>query len=216
MLKFPLILSFITLFQVYGDSVQIDLAPLEASLIQRDQYLSVSATVKQEKLLPAFSDALVSEGSLDLIPQQSFRWEQGSPVTDVALYNGERVYLINEKEKTALDYKPKAKEVRPLMLLMGIGEDATYEGLMDNFKPVETSTEGYTYTITLEPDSGLMKRALTQLTLVINLKTCFPEQIVWVQKDGAIITTDFIDTKFDIPLSGNEFLFDDQLYTLND
>jgi len=72
-----------------------------------------------------------------------------------------------------------------------MGKDASYNGLLDNFKPLSAVKTKSDYTITFLPDSGLMKRALKELTIRFDLKTAFPREVIWEQKDGAVITTRF-------------------------
>ncbi len=194
----------------------VDLAPLEACLIQRNQYSSIITTVKQEKVLPSLSKPLVTKGKLWLVPQYGFRWEQGNPVKDIALFDSNRVYLLNEDSKTAERYKAGSRAVRPLMLLMGMGKDASYEGILDNFKPTYSEIKGSVYTVSLQPDSGIMKRALSQLTLSIDLKTCFPKKIIWLQKDGAIITTHFGRPRFNTGIDTQMFQFNEGAYAIKD
>lgn len=215
----PILLSsfaFLASICIAAANNDVNLTPLEACLLQRDQYTSVIASVKQEKILPSLSEPLVTKGKLWLVPQHGFRWEQGKPVKEIAIFNSERVYLLQEENKTAQSHKPNSRAVRPLMLLMGMGKGASYEGLLENFKPTHSEIKGSVYTVSLQPDSGVMKRALSQLTLSIDLKTCFPKEIVWLQKDGAIITTEFGQPKFNTQLDRHIFQFDPSQYTMED
>lgn len=206
-----------TLLSTFAESQpELDLSKLKQTLGKRDEYQSVITRVVQKKVLPSLTEPVENAGKLWLVPQKSFRWEQGTPVVNTALFSDEHVYLINEVEMTVEKYDSDDRSVRPLMLLLGMGKDSSFEGLLDNFKPISVEETAKMLSVSFLPDSGLMKRAVRQLTLIIDLKSSFPSYIIWEQNDGAVITTEFQSPKFDVPVIPETFLFKKELYTLKD
>jgi len=188
-----LILSLIcgVVFSADQKQGEIDTELLRELLDKRDSYPFIHANVTQEKVLPSLSEKLVTRGQVWVIPQHAFRWELGQPVTDMAILAQNRVYVYDNRNLTYTIHDADSRSVRPIMLLLGMGKDASYNGLLDNFKPYNATKTSKDYTITFLPDSGLMKRALKELTICFDLKTAFPREVIWEQKDGAMITTRF-------------------------
>jgi len=188
-----------------ADHDEVDLETFQQLLEKRDLYETVTATIVQEKKVPSLIEPLVTQGELWLKPRLAFRWEKGDPVSDVAIYDGDKVYLVNVAEGLVEDYKPSSRSVRELMLLAGVGESSTYEGILDSFEAVDAQSGDGQYTITLEPDSGVMKRVLKQLTIVFDLATSFPTEIEWSQKDGTVARTLFKNVTFDQKIADEVF-----------
>lgn len=178
-----------------GVAESLDLTPLQQALEKRDKLSSVTAQITQEKTVPSLKDPVTTKGKLWLIPQKAFRWEQGQPITEIALYHEDKVSLLKVQENTVNEFDPDDREVRPLMLLMGMGEDSSYEGLLKNFKPTVASENTGTLTVNFLPESGRMKRAISSLTLTLDLKTSFPKEIHWEQRDGSVIITKFSNVR---------------------
>lgn len=188
---FILSLLFAVAFGADKSPQDIDTDLLKELLDKRDSYPFIHSNVIQEKELPSLSEKLITRGQVWVIPQHAFRWELGRPVTDMAILAQKHVYVYNNRDFTYNKHGADSRAVRPIMLLLGMGKDASYNGILDNFQPSNAVKTSKDYTITFLPDSGLMKRALKELTICFDLQTAFPKEVIWEQKDGAVITTRF-------------------------
>lgn len=175
-----------------------DLDPLRTALEKQAQHKTVSVDVRQTKKSPALTETTTERGHLWLQPGHAFRWELGEPTVQRAVYDGTKVYLMDEKKKTAIEMNPDDRRAKPLMLMLGIDEGATFNGLQEAFTISGTTTVGEHFVVSLVP-KGKLKRAITSMVMQINTRTSFVERIEWTQKDGTLVTTEFFPPK----LNGN-------------
>ena len=194
---------FISGTLAYAEDEVVDIESLKEILDKRDEHQFVHAKVLQTKELPSLAEPLITQGSVWMVPQKGFRWELGQPVTDFAILKDDDVYVYDKRDFTYDKHDASSRRVRPIMLLLGMGKDASFNGLLDNFKPVMSETSGSEYTISFLPDSGTMKRVLEGLSIRFDLKSSFPKEVVWEQKDGTVITTNFINPQF-TPFTADE------------
>ena len=168
-----------------------DLAPLKKSFAKQATYKSVQVKMKQTKKLPSLKQPVINRGYLWLQPGKACRWQLRDPKVQSAVYDGSQVYLLDEKEKTAKAYDSNNRKVKPLLLMLGIGESASFESLMKTFEVTGVTRKGDQYAVALSPKSGKLKRVIVQMVLQLNLQTSFVERIEWTQKDGSVIITEF-------------------------
>jgi len=194
-------LTFLILYIFSGvlsaNEEEVDTSLLREILEKRDQYECIHTLIVQKKKLPSIADTLVTEGEVWMVPNKFFRWQLGSPSTDLAILREKKVYVYDLKNLTYDDHKIDSRSVRPIILLLGIGKKGSYNGLLDSFKAVSTESKGGEYTITFHPDSSLMKRALKELTIIFDIEKSFPKKVVWTQKDDTVITTLFNSPSFE-------------------
>lgn len=174
----------------------VDMALLKELLERREQHSYIHASVVQEKQVPSIAEKLVTRGKVWMVPNKSFRWELGNPVTDMAILKEDRVFLYDLKNLTYEKHKSSSRSVRPIMLLLGIGKQGGYVGLLDSFKPVSGVLNDDEYKVTFLPDSSIMKRALSELTITFTLENAFPKEVMWLQTDGTTILTKFTNPSF--------------------
>ena len=194
------LLSSLLLLPVAAD----DLAPLRAALEKQSQHKTVSVDVRQTKKIPALTDEIVLRGHLWLEPGKSFRWALGEPPIQTAVYDGSKVYLMDEKKMTAVELEPDDRRAKPLLLMLGIGEGASFEKLTETFTIAGTNTVDEHFIVSLVPKGGL-RRAISSMIMQVNTKTAFAERIEWTQKDGTIVVTEFFPPLVNKPLP-SEFL----------
>lgn len=167
-----------------------DLAPLKVALEKQVLYKSLSVDVRQTKKVPALTEETVLLGHLWLQPGKTFRWQLGKPLVQSAIYDGTKVYLLDETLKTAMELLPDDRRAKPIMLMLGIGEESTAEGMKDAFNVKSTNLVGEQFVASLIPKGGL-KRALSSMVIQINTRTSFVERIEWTQRDGTVVITEF-------------------------
>lgn len=195
-----------------GLSAQFDLEPLRKALDRQGKHQTVQVRLRQTKKLPALKEPIINNGQLWLIPSKSFRWQIGDPKASTAIYDGSRVYLLDEKNKTAVNLSPKDRKVKPLLIMLGIGEGASFDSMMDTFDVSGVKNDKTRYVVVLVPKSGKLKRFVKHLTLQVNMKTSFLERIEWAQKDGTIVLTEFFTPTLNKPLPSSTFSFKKENY----
>lgn len=191
---------------------EYDLQPLKKALDRQGKHQSVQVKLRQTKKIPALKDPIVNRGQLWLIPGKQFRWQIGNPKASSAIYDGKRVYLLDEKKKTAVDLSPSDRKVKPLLIMLGIGEGASFDSMMKAFSVSGVKNDGTRYVIVLVPKSSKLKRAINHLTLQVNMKTSFLERIEWSQRDGTVALTEFFTPSINQPLPKSIFSIDKTSY----
>jgi len=191
-----------------------DLTPLSQALAKQATYQSVIVKIRQTKKIPALTAPIKNTGKLWLKPGKSFRWQLGAPKASTAIFDGKQVYLLDESKKSAKSYPPTDRRIKPLLLMLGIGEGASVEKMTTIFRVTGVTTHGDHYIAAFTPKSIKLKRVLKSMVLQINTKTSFIERIEWVQKDGTIVTTEFYPPQINAPLPKGIFTFDASVYHL--
>lgn len=211
--------SSISLFLIFAVcqlgvvSAAFDLEPLKKSYAKQKTYKSVKVKMRQTKKLPAMTQPVKNTGYLWLQPGKAFRWQLGDPKVQSAVFDGQQVYLLDEKKKSAASYDPNNRKVKPLLLMLGIGEAASFESLMKNFEVTGVTRNGNQYAAALAPKAGKLKRVIVQMILQVSLKTDYIERIEWTQKDGAVIITEFAKPQLNGSLPEGIFNVDKSAYS---
>ncbi|BDS07786.1 hypothetical protein NT6N_28260 [Oceaniferula spumae] len=211
--------SFISLFlftavcQLGITSAAVDLEPLKKSYAKQKTYKSVKVKMRQTKKLPALNEPVKNTGYLWLQPGKAFRWQLGDPKVQSAVFDGQKVYLLDEKKKSAESFDPNDRKVKPLLLMLGIGEAASFESLMKNFDVTGVTRTDSQYAAALSPKSGKLKRVIVQMVLQVSLKTDYIERIEWTQKDGSVIITEFARPELNGSLPKDVFKVNENAYT---
>lgn len=182
-----------------------DLAPMRIALEKQAQHKTVSVKVKQTKKIPALKEEILLIGQLWLKPGQAFRWQLGEPLIQSAVYDGTKVFLMDEKKKTAVALDPDDHRAKPLLLMLGIGAGASFEKMQEDFTIGGTTTVNEHFVVNLLP-KGQVKRAISSMVMQFNTRTSFPERIEWTQKDGTVVITEFYPPVLDEKLP--EGIFD--------
>ncbi len=190
-----------------------ELEPLENALKKQSEHKSVVVLFRQTKKSPALTEEIKTMGKLWLIPGQAFRWEVGKPKKQTIIYNGEEVLVLDELKKTGERLSPEDKSVKPLFLTLGMGDDATFEGLSKLFRITSTNEAQGRYVATLAPKPRALKKMMQSLIMQVNLETSFPERIGWVQRDGTEATTEFFEPKLNTTVQASTFQIDESAYT---
>jgi outer membrane lipoprotein-sorting protein len=177
--------------------------PLKTALEKRAEHKTVSVRVKQTKKIPALTEDIVTRGHLWLVPGKSFRWQLGDPLVQSAVYDGAQVHVTDESGTTSA-FDPEDRRVKPLLLMLGIGESASYEKLQENFSVGGTNTVNEHFVVSLLP-KGRLQRVMRSMVMQINTRTSFPERIEWIQKDGTVVVTEFSPPDFDKKLPAGIF-----------
>jgi len=211
--------SFISLFLIFTvcqlgiASAAFDLEPLKKSYAKQKTYKSVKVKMRQTKKLPSMTQPVKNTGYLWLQPGKAFRWQLGDPKVQSAVFDGQKVYLLDEKKKSAQAYDPNNRKVKPLLLMLGIGEAASFETLMKNFEVTGVTKKPNQYAAALSPKSGKLKRVIVQMILQVSLKTDYIERIEWTQKDGSVIITEFAKPQLNAALPKGIFNVDKSGYS---
>jgi len=189
-----------------------DLAPLKAALENQSKHKTVSVKVRQTKKIPALTEEVLIHGHLWLKPGQAFRWQLGQPPVQTAVYDGTKVFLMDEKKKTAVALDPDDRRAKPLLLMLGFGEAASFEKMRETFTVDKTVTVDEHFVVGLLP-KGRLKRAISSMVMQFNTRTSFPERIEWTQKDGTVVVTEFYPPIIDKKLPAGIFDVDREAYT---
>jgi len=181
-----------------------DLTPLRTALENQAKYRTVSVSIRQTKRVPALSEAIVQSGHLWMEPGKAFCWQLGKPPAQTAVFDGAKVYLLEEAGKTGVKLGTNDRQAKPLLLMLGFGEGATLDGMLETFTVSSTKRDGHEFTVNLQP-KGNLKRALNSMVMQINTKTSFLERIEWTQRDGTSVVTEFFRPVIDKPLPAGIF-----------
>ncbi len=188
------------------------MAPLKMALEKQAQHRSVSVAMRQTKRIPALSEEIFEKGHVWLQPGKAFRWELGKPPVQSAVFDGNRVFLMDEVRKTATEMAPDDRRAKPLLLMLGIGEGATFEGLNQAFTVSGTNQVREHFIVSLLP-KGQLRRAINSMVMQINTRTSFLERIEWTQRDGTVVVTEFFPPELNQPLPKGVFQIDRGRYT---
>lgn len=204
-----LLLSFFLPLALFADET----APLKDALKRQSNHESVVVVFRQTKKIPALTDEIKTMGKLWLIPGKAFRWELGTPSKQTIIYNGGDVLVLDEVKKTGQRLSKDHKTVKPLFLTLGMGQDASFEGLSKIFEITGTSQANGRYSATFSPKPRALKKVIESLLMQVNLKTSFMERIGWVQKDGTEAMTEFFKPTLNSRIPAAIFSIEESAYT---
>ena len=181
-------------------AAEYDLEPLRVALVKQAKYRSAIVKVRQTKQIPALDEPVKTTGKLWLSPGKAFRWQLGDPLASTAIFDGRQVYLLDEKKHTGAAYAPDHRKVKPLLLMLGIGEAASVEEMEKVFKVTGVTRHKEHYIVAFVPQSGKLKRVLKRLVLQINTRSSFMERVEWTQRDGSVVITEFYPPQVNVTL----------------
>ncbi|MFU8893156.1 MAG: LolA family protein [Luteolibacter sp.] len=188
-----------------------DLAPLRTALEQQAKHRTVSVAIRQTKRIPALTEEIVERGQLWLEPGKAFRWQLGTPPAQTAVFDGTKVYLLDETAKTGIELAPDDRRAKPLLLMLGFGEAASLDRMRESFTVKATNHIGEQFAVSLVP-KGRLKRVLESMHMQINTRTSFIERIEWTQRDGTVVVTEFFPPTLNQPLPFGSFRIDREAY----
>ena len=210
---FPMTRFFLPFVFIASGLFADEAAPLEAALKKQAEHKSVVVLFRQTKKVPALTDEIKTMGKLWLVPGKTFRWELGKPKKQTIIYNGKEVLVLDELKKTGERLSPDDQTVKPLFLTLGMGKDASFDGLSKLFKITSTNQAQGRYLTTLSPKPRALKRVVKSLLMQVNLKTSFPERIGWVQRDGTEAMTEFFKPTLNGGIPAGTFAIDESAYS---
>ncbi|WP_411827554.1 LolA family protein [Luteolibacter sp. AS25] len=181
-----------------------DLSPLRNALEKQQSYKTVSVDVRQTKKSPALAEETKLKGHLWLKPGEAFRWELGSPPEQIAVYDGSTLVFLDEKKKTAKKVDSDDRKAKPLFLMLGFGDGASFSEIEENFSVNGTNTVDEHFIVSLSP-KGSLRRGIKSLVMQVNTKTSFIERIEFVQKDGTKVVTEFYPPKINGGIPASNF-----------
>ena len=196
-------------FRLFAD----DAAPLKEALQKQAKHSSVVVDFRQTKKVPALADEIKTMGKLWLVPGKAFRWELGKPSKRTFLYNGGDVLILDEVKKTGERLSKDDKAVKPLFLTLGMGKEASFEGLSKTFQITGSNQGQGRYVATFAPKPRALKKVLKSLEMQMNLETSFMERIGWVQRDKTEVMTEFFKPTVDSKIRDSVFVIDESSYT---
>jgi outer membrane lipoprotein-sorting protein len=189
-----------------------ELAPFRVALEKQAKHRTVSVSIRQTKRIPALSEAVVESGHLWLEPGKAFRWQIGNPVVRTAMFNGSKVHILDELQKTGIEMDVDDRRAKPLLLMLGFGEAASLEQMLKSFTVASTNQIGDQFAVSLRPKDRL-RRVLKSMHLQINTRTSFVERIEWTQRDGTVVLTEFLPPVFNKPLPAEGFSINSDAYS---
>jgi outer membrane lipoprotein-sorting protein len=181
-----------------------ELVPLRKALEKQAKHRSVSVEIRQTKRMPALTEPSVQRGHLWLEPGKAFRWQLGKPPAQTAVFDGTKVYLLDETAKTGLELTTDDRRAKPLLLMLGFGEGASLEGMLEAFTVSGTNRIDDHFIVSLQP-KGNLKRALSSMVMQVNTTSSFPERIEWTQRDGTVVVTEFFPPALNKPIPAGTF-----------
>lgn len=200
-LPFLLVAAFLVLQPVFAQNVE----PLKQVLAKQKELRSVKVKFRQTKEAPALADPIKTMGQLWLVPGKAFRWELGTPKKKTVVFNGQKVFVMDEVNKTGEKLDPDDRKIKPLLLTLGIGKEASYEGLNKMFTITSTNQDAERYVAVMVPQSRRIRNAIKSMLMQVNLSTSFPERIGWTQKDGTKSMTEFFKPTLNGPMEASLF-----------
>lgn len=190
-----------------------DAAPLKEALRKQSNHESVVVEFRQTKKIPALTDEIKTLGKLWLIPGKAFRWELGKPSRQTIIYNGGDVLVLNEVEKSGERLSKDHKAVKPLFLTLGMGQEASFEGLSKIFTITATNQAKGRFLATFSPKPRALKKVIKSLLMQVNLQTSFMERIGWVQQDGTEAMTEFFTPTLNQKIPASNFTITEGSYS---
>jgi len=188
-----------------------ELAPLRTALEKQAKHRTVSVRIRQTKRVPALTEEIVQGGHLWLEPGKAFRWQLGKPPEQTAVFDGKMVYLLDESAKTGLELATDDRRAKPLLLMLGFGEGASLDGMLEAFTVSGTNRVDDHFIVSLLP-KGNLKRALKSMVMQVNTRTSFPERIEWTQRDGTVVVTEFFPPALNKPVPAGTFSVKHEAY----
>lgn len=193
---------------LFGQNVE----PLRQAIERQAGIKSVKVKFRQTKEAPTLSKPIKTMGQLWLVPGKAFRWELGTPSKKTVVYNGQTVFVLDEVNKTGEKLDPEDRKIKPLFLTLGMGKEATYEGLNKLFTITSTNQDAERYVAVMVPKSRRLRSMVKSLLMQVNLSTSFPERIGWTQKDGAKSMTEFFKPTIDGAIEASTFHVNEASY----
>ncbi|MGC4016393.1 MAG: hypothetical protein QM755_18005 [Luteolibacter sp.] len=129
-----------------------------------------------------------------------------------AVYDGEKVYLLDEARKSGMELQPDDRRAKPLLLMLGIGGTSPFEQIQEGFRVTSTNQVDDHFVVKLIPQ-GEVKRALTSMIIQVNTANSYLERIEWTQRDGTVVVTEFSAPVLDKPLPNGAFEVKRAAYT---
>jgi outer membrane lipoprotein-sorting protein len=206
---FPIFLFFLFPFGLFADEA----APLKEALKKQAKHESVVVVFRQTKKVPTLVAEIKTMGKLWLIPGEAFRWELGDPRKQTIIYNGGDVLVLDEIKKTGERLPKDHKAIKPLFLTLGMGQEASYEGLSKIFAITGTSQAKGRYLATFSPKPRALRKVIKSLLMQVNLETSFMERIGWVQRDGTEAMTEFFKPTLNGKIPSTTFMVKEDAYT---
>jgi len=204
--------SFLMMFFFCLPMAAQNAEPLRQALQKQTELKSVKVKFRQNKKAPALAKPIKTMGELWLIPGKAFRWELGSPKKKSVVYDGRIVYVLDEVKKTGEKLSPDDRTIKPLFLTLGMGKDATYDGLTDLFTITATNQAKGRFVATLVPKSRRLRSMVKSLLMQVNISTSFPERIGWTQKDGTEAMTEFFKPTLNRGIPATVFQVEESAY----
>lgn len=181
-----------------------DLTHLKDVLAKQQSHKTVRVDVRQTKKSPALSAETRLNGHLWLKPGEAFRWELGRPAEQIAVYDGRTLVFLNERKKTAQKVDSNDKKAKPLFLMLGFGEGASFSEIEKNFRVNGTNTVGEHFVVSLTP-KGRLRRGMKSLVMQVNTRGSYVERIEYVQRDGMKVTTEFSVPRINVGIPASKF-----------
>ena len=204
--------SFLLLLVLSLQVLSDEAAPLREALKKQAAHKSVVATFRQTKKVPALTDDIKTMGKLWLIPGKAFRWEFGMPVRQTIIYNGSEVLMVDEVKKTGERLSPDDRSVKPLFLTLGMGKDASFDGMLKVFSITSTNEAKGRFNATFSPKQRSIKKIIKSLLMQVNLEASFVERIGWTQRDGTETMTEFFTPELNIRIPSSKFSIEESAY----
>ena len=116
----------------------VELAPFQEILVRRDQYRTIETEILEEKSIPSLTEVLKTKSRLWIVSQVAFRLDRGEPAQHTAILDEKYIYLYDLEAEESKRIKADSRHARPIMLLVGMGPEATYEGWLENLNAQST------------------------------------------------------------------------------
>lgn len=120
---FALCLSVLLSPQTQAETSPATLQQLAATLTAPER---VRANFKQKRHLKAFTQPLITQGKMLLLPQQALIWQQQSPIPQVLVLTSTQGWTIDQGDATPLSAQAQAS-IAPLLLATLSGDWASLQ-----------------------------------------------------------------------------------------
>ncbi len=169
-----------------------DLPPVFVKWMENQQKMgrNIEVSFKQERRTPVLKEPVKTEGRFWKMLDGRFRYELGSPVTTVMIYDGSKLLLKEGKDAPWQTLDPEDKRATVWKRVLG-SREADRESLQTNFKSSVTQQEAHFATITLVPRPLLMRKHLKQIDMQIEPDGERMYLLRVIQGDGAELTIQF-------------------------
>jgi outer membrane lipoprotein carrier protein len=196
-----------------------DLTPVKKWIASQAGMKSLSADFVQTRTFRTLRDPLERQGHIWFQSPDAFRWELGSPPTQIVLRYEDEMALIEPKKKRAqrLDPATTAKQSgRPNLAMMEFPLATDFAEFEREFEILDIRIEGTHCTLNLLPRDPEARKMVRDIQLDFDSTSHHLLAFEITFRDGSSLRNAFSNTQINTPIDPNVFGYDLTGYTVRD